>query len=249
VNSEGNDACVPDGASKAALLAIIAQEVSVCQNCILHHSRKKSVPGIGPAEAKIMFIGEGPGFHENEQGLPFVGAAGKLLDDLLAGIGMHRAEVFITNVVKCRPPANRDPQPEELEACNAYLDRQIEVLNPSVIVTLGRFSMAKFIANAKISQVHGRPKTIDGRLVVPMFHPAAALHQGSLKPLLEQDFKRLPEFVTTAAQMVKPPVQPEHAQQTSLFDAAALLDSPQFEKKADIPAEGPASKPQQLSFF
>lgn len=249
MNSEGNGAYVSGGGDRAASLAQIAQEVSVCQDCILHHSRKKSVPGIGPANAKIMFIGEGPGFHENEQGLPFVGAAGKLLDDLLASIGMRRADVFITNVVKCRPPGNRDPQPEELQACNAYLDRQIEILNPPVIVTLGRFSMAKFIANAKISQVHGRPKAIEGRLIVPMFHPAAALHQGSLKPLLEQDFKRLPEFVTTAAKMVQPAVQPAHAQQTSLFDAPASPVPPQIEKAAELPDEGPASKPQQLSFF
>ncbi len=230
---------------KAALLAEIAQRVSVCQNCVLHHSRKKSVPGTGPADAQIMFIGEGPGFHENEQGLPFVGAAGKLLDDLLAGIGMHRKDVFITNVVKCRPPGNRDPEPDELQACNAYLDRQIEILNPPVIVTLGRFSMAKFFTNAKISQVHGRPKPVDGRMIVPMFHPAAALHQGSLKPLLEQDFKRLPEFITNAAKISKPAVQPAHIQQSSLFDSMANPESTSDES----PAQKPASKPKQLSLF
>lgn len=245
MNNEEIIAPTTGGEDKAALLAQIAQQVSVCQNCVLHHSRKKSVPGTGPADAKIMFIGEGPGFHENEQGLPFVGAAGKLLDDLLAGMDMHRSEVFITNVVKCRPPGNRDPEPDELQACNAYLDRQIEILDPPVIVTLGRFSMAKFFTNAKISQVHGRPKPVDGRMIVPMFHPAAALHQGSLRPLLEQDFKRLPEFIANAAKMTKPVVQPAHVQQTSLFDSVNLPESASLEK----PGEAPAPKPQQLSLF
>src|SRR5215467_6273571 len=120
-------------------LAQIAKEVSVCTKCALHSSRKKSVPGEGPANAEIMFIGEGPGFHENEQGRPFVGAAGQFLDQLLAQANVTRAEVWIGNVVKCRPPQNRDPLPEELEACDKYLERQIEAINPSIIVTLGRF--------------------------------------------------------------------------------------------------------------
>ncbi len=178
----------------------IAREASACKKCDLHHSRKKSVPGEGPSNAAIMFIGEGPGFYENEQGRPFVGAAGKFLEELLASIGMKREQVFISNVVKCRPPSNRDPLPEELAACAGYLDRQIQAINPKIIVTLGRYSMAKFLPNAKISDLHGQPMQIKGRLIVPMFHPAAALHQPSLRPSVEQDFMKLPEFITKADQ-------------------------------------------------
>jgi DNA polymerase len=151
-----------------------------------------------------MFIGEGPGFHENEQGLPFVGAAGKFLDELLAGIGIRRDQVFITNVVKCRPPSNRDPMAEELAACNGYLERQIQAINPKVIVTLGRYSMQKYLPNAKISQAHGQAIRIKGRLVVPFFHPAAALHQPSLRSVVEADFAKLPEWIKKAGDI------PEH---------------------------------------
>ncbi|MFZ5809680.1 MAG: uracil-DNA glycosylase family protein [Chloroflexota bacterium] len=181
----------------------VAQEVSACQLCELHFSRKNAVPGEGPANAEIMFIGEGPGFHENEQGRPFVGAAGKFLDELLAKIGMKREQVFITNVVKCRPPGNRDPKPEEVETCTRhYLERQIQSINPKVIITLGRYSMGLYLPHAKISDVHGQAMRIKGRLVVPMYHPAAALHQASLKPVVESDFLRLPELLqkTTAYQ-------------------------------------------------
>ena len=188
------------------ILVKIAQEVSVCDKCSLHHSRKHAVPGEGPSNAAIMFIGEGPGFHENEQGRPFVGAAGKFLEELLAGIGMQRTEVFITNVVKCRPPGNRDPLPDELDACAGYLERQIQAINPQVIVTLGRFSMARFLPNAKISSVHGQAMQVRGRWVVPMYHPAAALHQASLRPIIERDFARLPELIAKA---VEAPVSPE----------------------------------------
>jgi DNA polymerase len=182
----------------------IAQEVAGCVKCPLHHSRKLAVPGEGPADAEIMFIGEGPGFHENEQGRPFVGAAGKYLDDLLAKINLKRSQVFIANVVKCRPPGNRDPMPEELEACRVYLERQIQAINPKVIVTLGRFSMANFLPNAKISSVHGQAMKVKGRLVIAMYHPAAALHQQSLKPVVEQDFSRLPELIAQAEQAPEP---------------------------------------------
>ncbi len=180
------------------VLEQVAQEAATCTKCLLHYSRKNAVPGEGPTTAKIMFIGEGPGFHENEQGRPFVGAAGKFLEELLEKIGMNRSEVFITNVVKCRPPSNRDPMPEELEACNDYLERQIQAINPKVIVTLGRFSMARYLPNAKISDVHGQAMTLRGRLVVPMYHPAAALHQGSLRPVIERDFALLPELISRA---------------------------------------------------
>lgn len=181
-------------------LTEIAKEINQCAKCDLQHSRKNGVPGEGPADAEIMFIGEGPGFHENEQGRPFVGAAGRFLDELLTRIGLRREDVFIGNVVKCRPPGNRDPKPEELIACSSYLDRQIHVINPKVIVTLGRFSMAKFFPNAKISQVHGEAMQVRGRLIIPMYHPAAALHQPSLKSFIEKDFSKLPELIATASE-------------------------------------------------
>jgi uracil-DNA glycosylase len=180
-------------------LAKIAREVSVCTKCDLHKSRKKAVPGEGPVHAEIMFIGEGPGFHENEQGRPFVGASGKFLDELLAQAGVTRADVWITNVVKCRPPNNRDPLPDEIETCTSnYLDHQIEIVSPSIIVTLGRFSMGKFFKSAKISQIHGQMQKVGERFVIAMFHPAAALHQAALKPAIMADFAKLPELLKEA---------------------------------------------------
>jgi DNA polymerase len=199
----------------------IAQEVAVCVKCDLHFSRKNAVAGEGPQNASILFIGEGPGFHENEQGRPFVGAAGKYLDELLEKTGMKRSDVFITNVVKCRPPENRDPDPEELEACGDYLERQIQAINPKIIVTLGRYSMARFLSNAKISDVHGQALQAKGRIIIPMYHPAAALHQASLKPMLERDFSRLSEIIAKAA------------------------EAPQAEE----PAAEPKQEPKQLSLF
>lgn len=193
---------------KRSLLEQIAIEASNCFKCDLHHSRKKAVPGYGNEDSKIMFIGEGPGFHENEQGLPFVGPAGKFLDELLASIGMERSQVFITNVVKCRPPGNRDPQNGELSACSTMLDRQISIINPNVIVTLGRFSMNKFLPYAKISEAHGQAIRVRGRLIVPMYHPAAALHQPSLRPTVEADFSNLPELIDQAGDV------PEYVEQS-----------------------------------
>jgi DNA polymerase len=184
-------------------LAEIGKEVAVCQKCALYHSRKLAVPGEGPANAEIMFIGEGPGFHENEQGRPFVGAAGQFLDELLAQAGLKRSDVWIGNVVKCRPPGNRDPQPEELSACNVYLERQIAAINPKIIITLGRFSMGKFMPGAKISSVHGQMRRVGERFVIAMFHPAAALHQASLKPSILQDFSQLPKLLEQARTALK----------------------------------------------
>jgi uracil-DNA glycosylase family 4 len=180
------------------ILAQIASEVSACRNCGLHQTRKRSVPGVGPAKAEIMFIGEGPGFNENEQGLPFVGAAGKFLDELLAQAGLVRADVWIGNVVKCRPPDNRDPLPDELAACNFYLERQILAINPRIIVTLGRYSMGKFFPDAKISAIHGQMRKIGDRFIIAMFHPAAALHQAKLKPTILADFAQLPALLGKA---------------------------------------------------
>jgi uracil-DNA glycosylase family 4 len=179
-------------------LAQIATEVSGCTSCALHKTRKKSVPGEGPANCEIMFIGEGPGQNENEQGRPFVGAAGNFLNQLLAQANLKREEVWIGNVVKCRPPDNRDPLPDELAACDAHLERQIAAINPSVLVTLGRFSMGKFMPGAKISAVHGQMRKVGNRFVIAMFHPAAALHQPQLKTTILADFAKLPQLLEVA---------------------------------------------------
>lgn len=180
------------------VLQEIAEQTKVCTKCKLHHSRKNAVPGVGNPTSSILFIGEGPGFHENEQGLPFVGAAGSFLDELLEVAGLTREGVFITNVVKCRPPGNRDPQVEELDACKPYLERQIAIINPDMIVTLGRVSMGHFINNGKISIIHGRKFWSHGRMVIPMYHPAAALHQPSLRSVVKEDFAKLPAMLKEA---------------------------------------------------
>jgi DNA polymerase len=150
-----------------------------------------------------MFIGEGPGFNENEQGRPFVGAAGNFLNELLAEAGLKRSEVWIGNVVKCRPPGNRDPLPEELSACNEYQERQIAAINPKIIITLGRYSMGKFMPGAKISSVHGQMRRVGDRYVIAMFHPAAALHQAALKPAILKDFSQLPKLLEQARAALK----------------------------------------------
>lgn len=190
-------------------LAQIANEVSVCTRCALRKTRAQSVPGEGPDNAEIMLIGEGPGFNEDQQGRPFVGQAGKFLSELLGLAGLKREEVWIGNVVKCRPPNNRDPTPEELQACHAYLERQIAALNPKIIVTLGRFSMGKFFPTDRISAVHGQMRKVGERFVIPMFHPAAALHNPTYLPLIKQDFAKLPELLEVArrelAKAVPPP--------------------------------------------
>jgi uracil-DNA glycosylase len=178
----------------------IAAEVKACTKCKLHKGAKQGVPGEGPANAEILFIGEGPGFYEDQQGRPFVGPSGKFLEELLANIGLKRQDVFITNVVKHRPPGNRDPEPDEIGACADYLNRQIAAIQPKVIVTLGRYSMARYFPGARISAIHGQARQVDGRLVVAMFHPAAALHQQSLRDTLIADFKKLPQLIERSRQ-------------------------------------------------
>lgn len=247
--------------NSAEILQEIAAQVAVCKKCSLHLSRKKAVPGEGPDQAEMMLIGEGPGFYENEQGRPFVGQAGSFLDELLARAGLTRDKVFITNVVKCRPPGNRDPLPDELAACRGYLERQIEALNPRVIVTLGRYSMAHFLPNARISSVHGKAAWVNGRLVVAMYHPAAALHQPSLKETVLEDFSRLPDIIQQAR--IAPQTAPspaavpvptsgspdQQSRQESLLDLLNPAE-PQPEEPAVPPAdEADDSKPVQLSLF
>ena len=197
-------------------LESLATEISRCTGCLLHRGRTRAVPGAGPADAAIMFIGEAPGFHEDQQGLPFVGAAGSFLDELLQSIGLTRDGVFITNVIKCRPPGNRDPLPEEVEACKPYLDRQIALIQPKLVVTLGRFSMARAFPKARISRIHGQPRKIGGVIYYPMYHPAAALHQPSLRRTVEDDMRRIPELIEQAAQIAESPL-PVEAEQLRLF--------------------------------
>jgi uracil-DNA glycosylase family 4 len=197
-------------------LETLAAEVAECTRCLLHRGRTRSVPGEGPGDPGIMFIGEAPGFHEDQQGRPFVGAAGKFLEELLESIGLKREDVFITNVIKCRPPGNRDPLPEEIEACKPYLDRQIELLQPKLVVTLGRFSMARAFPKARISRIHGQPRKVGGVIYYPMYHPAAALHQPSLRRTVVEDMRRIPELMEQAAQIAESPLPPE-AEQLRLF--------------------------------
>ncbi len=206
----------------------LARQISVCLQCDLHKSRLKAVPGEGPEDARIMFVGEGPGFHENQQGRPFVGAAGKFLEELLQNAGLKRDQVFITNVVKCRPPGNRDPQDDELKACNSYLEAQIQLINPSIIVTLGRFSMAKFFGNVKISQIHGQAKVVNGRLIVAMFHPAAALHQPALKSTVIADFKKLPQYLHNMPEKPRTQEIPVRGEESRTISSEDITQLPLF---------------------
>lgn len=178
-------------------LSQLAAQMRACEGCPLAQTRRHAVPGEGPHDAAFLLIGEGPGFHEDQQGRPFVGASGKLLEKLLASIGLHRVDVFITNVVKCRPPDNRDPQPDEISACASYLDQQIAAIQPRVIITLGRFSMARYFPGQTITRVHGQHKEMDGRIHVPMFHPAAALRNPQWMTALQEDFARLQPLADT----------------------------------------------------
>ena len=181
-----------------AALSDLYREILLCRDCELAENRNKVVPGEGAEDAEIMFIGEAPGFYEDQQGQPFVGPAGHFLDELLHSIGLDRSQVYICNVIKCRPPDNRDPLPQEIEACRKWLDRQIEIISPKAIVTLGRHSMAKFFRGASISKVHGTAQKIDGRVCFAMYHPAAALHQQSLRRTIEADILKLPSLLAQA---------------------------------------------------
>ena len=196
----------------AISLGALAERIAVCPNCELANSRTHAVPGEGNPNANIVFIGEGPGFHEDQQARPFVGPAGKFLDELLASIGLRRQDVFICNVLKCRPPNNRDPLPGEIAACKPWLDEQLEVIAPKVIVTLGRFSMTRYFPGQSISRIHGQPKRFGETTVVPMYHPAAALHQASLRRTIEDDFRKLPAVLDAALREEPKPREEEPLQ-------------------------------------
>lgn len=181
----------------------IAQEINVCQLCPLAKTRTKAVPGSGNPGAAIVFIGEGPGKNEDEQGLPFVGAAGKFLNEMLESIGLTRDAVFITNVVKCRPPGNRDPEPAEASICqHHYLDKQLELIRPKLVVTLGRHALGHFLPDAKISEVHGQAKKRGSQILYPLYHPAAALYQGSLRETLKEDFIKIPKVLAKIEELL-----------------------------------------------
>lgn len=182
-------------------------QVRTCQLCRLAKTRTRAVPGEGSIRAEVMFIGEGPGYHEDKEGRPFVGQAGKFLNELLDIAGLSRESAFIANVVKCRPPNNRDPEPDEKVACDPYLQRQIALINPRVIVTLGRHSMAAFFPGERISQIHGGARVVDGRLCVAMYHPAAGLHQASLADVIRADFRKLPILIEQARLMSQPTME------------------------------------------
>ena len=176
----------------------LGNEIKVCPLCDLAKTRTNAVPGEGSQTAEVLFIGEAPGMTEDQEGRPFIGQAGKLLTQLIESAGLKRNEVFITNIVKCRPPNNRDPEAKEIAACAPYLHRQIALIKPKVVVTLGRFSMNMFFPGASISKIHGMARQIGSVHYLPMYHPAAALHQGNLLAVIKEDFLRLPMLIDTA---------------------------------------------------
>lgn len=200
--------------ARAVELAALCTAVSSCRACRLAETRTQAVFGSGDPRAELMFVGEAPGFHEDQQGLPFVGAAGKLLERLLGDIGMSRDEVWIGNVLKCRPPGNRDPLGDEIEACQGHLLRQIELIQPRVVATLGNFATKLLSGSpAGITRVHGREQEVNlGRrevLLFPIYHPAAALYTQAMLGVLEEDFQRLPELIGRGPAAAAPAVAPE----------------------------------------
>ncbi len=196
-------------------LSELNKEIALCQKCEIAKNRTHAVPGEGAENADILFIGEAPGWHEDQQGRPFVGPAGHYLDQLLASINLNRQQVYITNVIKTRPPNNRDPLPEEISNCRNWLDRQIEIIHPKMIVTLGRYSMAKFFPGKTISKIHGTAKKENDVIYFAMYHPAAALHQPSLRQTIEADMLKLPALLAQTKNVAE--VRPE-PQQLKMFE-------------------------------
>ncbi|MFH1169924.1 MAG: uracil-DNA glycosylase [Chloroflexota bacterium] len=195
-------------------LSDLSEQIAHCQRCEIAKYRTKAVPGEGAEDAEIMFIGEAPGWHEDQQGRPFVGPAGQFLERLLASIGLKRQQVYITNVVKTRPPGNRDPLPIEIQNCRGWLDRQIEIIHPKMIVTLGRYSMAMFFPGKSISRIHGTAQKRDNTIYFAMYHPAAALHQQSLRQSIEADMLKIPQVLAEFKDVA--PAEPP-PQQLNLF--------------------------------
>lgn len=253
---------------RIAALEAIADQVRVCAKCELHKSRTKSVPGAGSPFAEILFIGEGPGYNEDKLGLPFVGRSGNYLTELIQSIGLTRDDVFITNVVKCRPPENRDPLPAEIGACRPYLDEQEALIDPLVIVTLGRFSMGRYFPGGKITAIHGRPKYEGDRAYIPLYHPAAVLRNPALEEPMAEDFRRILDVLAEVKRRraggpaADAPAATAIAEPVPVKSAPPPPASPQrslFEPVPPAPAEPPAppepppapddDKPVQLSLF
>lgn len=200
-----------------ALLEGLALKIQTCKLCPLYKGATNAVPGEGNPNAEIFFVGEGPGYFEDQSGRPFVGRAGQLLDQTLDKVGLKRSEVFIGNVVKHRPPDNRDPFPAEILACRGWLDQQMAIIKPKVVVTLGRFSMGYFLANAKISQVHGTAKRLREFVVLPMYHPAAALRSESVLTEFQTDFKKNQDLLTNPNSFVNTESVSDDPNQPGLF--------------------------------
>jgi uracil-DNA glycosylase family 4 len=200
-------------------LSELNQQIAVCHKCDIARLRTKVVPGEGAENAALMFIGEAPGWHEDQQGRPFVGQAGQFLEKLLASINLNRQQVFIANVIKCRPPDNRDPLPTEIQNCRPWLDKQIELLKPRMIVTLGRYSMARYFPGKTISKIHGTAQKENGIIYFAMYHPAAALHQQSLRKDIEADMLKIPTLLAEAVKVeeVKPPAE-KSGKQLNMFE-------------------------------
>jgi uracil-DNA glycosylase len=198
-------------------LSELNQQIALCRKCDIARLRTKVVPGEGAENADIMFIGEAPGWHEDQQGRPFVGQAGQFLEKLLASINLKRSQVFIANVIKCRPPDNRDPLPTEILNCKPWLDKQIELLKPKMIVTLGRYSMARYFPGKTISKVHGTALRQDRIIYFAMYHPAAALHQGSLKKDIEADMLKIPKLLAEAVKVEEAIPPAETGRQLNMF--------------------------------
>ncbi|MEN8614156.1 uracil-DNA glycosylase [Dehalogenimonas sp. THU2] len=204
----------------AVALEALAGEIRRCERCGLANGRTCAVPGEGNPGSEIMFIGEAPGFNEDRTGRPFCGAAGTFLTQLIESIGLKREDVYITNIVKSRPPGNRDPLPEEIAACKPWLDKQLEIIKPKVIVTLGRFSMSRFFPRKTISRIHGQSEKCGDYTCFAMYHPAAALHQGSLRATIIADMARLPNILEELKKREQPiPTRPPEpaASQLSFF--------------------------------
>lgn len=228
----GSRPATPVTGSRAGLSATEAAEdiyarVRSCTRCALSKTRTLAVPGEGPLAAEVMLIGEAPGANEDRQGRPFVGQAGQFLQELLAAAGMKRADVYICNVLKCRPPANRDPQLDEIAACRDYLDEQVALIDPLTVITLGRYSMSRYFPQMAISRIHGQFKIIDGRCYVPMYHPAAALHQQNLRDVILNDFRAVPGILERA-RAKRTAVEPQPSEQKAP-SAPTAVQAPLFE--------------------
>lgn len=206
---------------RAAEMDQLNAEVRACTRCPLYQGTTHGVPGEGPLDARIMLVGEAPGQREDQQGRPFVGPSGQWLNELLGMAGLKRDDVYITNIVKHRPPNNRDPQPDEIAACQVYVERQLAIIDPEIVITLGRHSMGWFCGpGLKITQVHGRARRAKDRVIVTMYHPAAALHNPDLKDAMIDDFSKLPRLMAVLAEervRAQAPADEPPPSQLSLF--------------------------------